>query len=200
MRKLLPIYLILFSCVFSEQINHGSVKVNRFNDVWKQFTDVENNFKYDQSEDLIYMYTYNYTTTAHLLNKEHREILISIVDKYLEWNEKAISKEVTLEKNIEIDLVVRGVFKAGSDWHWSCERPSNSIIAKFFSQNTERHQLVLSFGKIQSCSNEYIDHKPDQLYIDYEEALIIKQLLTQDSIDKTIQEFEKQKSIEDDFK
>ena len=80
------------------------------------------------------------------------------------------------------------------------DNDKNSIKASFFSQNTERHQLVLSFGKIQSCSNEYIDHKPDQLYIDYEEALIIKQLLTQDSIDKSIQEFEKQKSIEDDFK
>ena len=138
--------------------------------------------------------------TAHLLNKEHRKILISIVDKYLEWNEKAISKEVTLEKIIEIDLVVRGVYKSLDEWYWSCNKPSSLIIPSFLSQNTKRHQLILSFGKIQSCSNEYMDHKPDQLYIDYEEALIIKQLLTQESIDKTIQEYEKQKSIEDDFK
>ena len=60
----------------------------------------------------------------------------------------------------------------------------------------------MSFGEIQDCSNSKwnLRPQPSQIYIDYEEALIIKQLLTQDSLDKAIQEFEKQKSIEDDFK
>lgn len=200
MKNIFIVSLLFLSFMFSEQVEHGSVEVKRWNDIWETMGDIELNFKYDKSEDKIYMYTYGYSTVAHLLNKEDRGILISIVDKYIEWNEKAISKEVTLNKRIEIDLVVRGVFKSLDDWHWSCKKPSNSIVAKFFSQNTKRHQLLLSFGEIQSCSNDYMDHKPDQLYIDYEEALIIKQLLTQGSLDKTIQEFEKQKSIEDDFK
>ena len=200
MKKIFIVSLLFLSFMFSEQIQLGLVNVNLYNEMLKNFRDVEIKFKYDQSTDQILMYTYDFRTTVHILNKEDREIFISMFDKYIEWNEKAISKEVTLEKTIEIDLVVRGVFKSVDDWHWSCERPSNSIVAGFFSQNTKRHQLVLSFGKIQSCSNKYIDHKPDQLYVDYEEALIIKQLLTQDSLDKAIQEFEKQKSIEDDFK
>jgi len=199
MRKLILVPLFFFTTLCSEQINHGTFKGKRFNDVWKQFTDVQCNFKYNNSEDMLYMYIYGYTTTAHLLDKEQRAILTSIVNKYFEWNEKAISKEVEIEKTIDIELVVRGVFNLGDEWHWSCKKPSNSIVAKFFSQNTKRHQLVLSFEKIKSCSNSYIDYKPDQLYFDYEEVLIISKLLLQEALDETMKEFEKQESIEDDF-
>ena len=58
----------------------------------------------------------------------------------------------------------------------------------------------MRFGKIQASSNQFIDHTPETLYLDYEEAVELKKALSQDLIDETILEIEKQKAIEDDFK
>ena len=198
MKNLFLVVTITF--LFSEQLQYKVVEASKWNDVWGTLTNQDINFKYDKDEDIVYMYVYDimYTST-HLLDKKSRETLSSIIDKYFEWNEKAISKEVEIKKNIEIDLDVRGVFKLGDEWYWSSKIPSSSIQGKFFSQNVKRHQLLLIFGKIQASSNEYMDHKPETLYLDFEEAVELKKALSQDLIDEVILKIEKQKAIENEF-
>ena len=56
----------------------------------------------------------------------------------------------------------------------------------------------MEFEKITS-SNEYIDHKPEAIYLTYENVLELKKIISENEISQVIMKINKQKSIEDDF-
>ena len=201
MNKMLMILVVLFfsNTLQAEQEAYQKVTGYHYNDVWKSMSDFNFDLRYDSSEDKVYIYIPEFVhTVAYELDKEDRQQLIVILDKYFEWQKKAIEMEVELEKNID-DIELKGYFKLGDDWHSSCKK-SCLIRLSFFSQNITRHQLVFSFGKINACYNEYSDHKPDQVYMDYDDAVILKGALTQEKLQAVVKEIEKKKSIEDAFK
>jgi hypothetical protein len=200
MNKILKLFFIIsLNLLFADQEAYQKVTGYHYNDVWKSMNDFSLDIRYDIGEDKVYIYIPEFIhTVAYELDKEDRQKLITILEKYFEWQNKAIEMEVELEKNID-DVVLKGYFKLGDDWRSSCKK-SCLIRLSFFSQNTTRHQLVFSFGKINACYNEYSDHKPDQVYMDYNDAIILKSALTQEKLQSVINEVEKKKSIEDAFK
>jgi len=200
MKKVIILFFVVISTfAFSEQEAYQKVVGYHFNDVWKSMSDFNFDLRYDIGDDKVYIYIPEYIqTVAYELDKDDRKKLIDIIDKYFEWHQKAIEMEVELEKNID-DVELKGYYKLGDDWHYSCKK-SCLVRSSFFSQNTTNHQLVFSFGKIQSCYKEYSDHKPDQIYMNYDDVFILKSALTEEKLQAVIKEVEKKKSIEDAFK
>ena len=200
MNKFIILVFLIFSTIlFADQELYQKVTGYHFNDVWKSMSDFNLDLRYDIDEDKVYIYIPEFIyTVAYELDKEDRQKFISVLEKYLEWQQKAIEMEVKLEKNID-DVELKGYFKLNDDWQSSCYK-SCLIRFSFLSQNTTRHQLVFSFGKINACYNEYSDHKPDQVYMEYDDAVILKDALTEEKLQTVIIEVEKKKSIEDAFK
>lgn len=64
----------------------------------------------------------------------------------------------------------------------------------------ERHQLTMSFGKIMDSSNEYLSHKPETLYFEYNNVVQFKKAISKEGIEKALAKKKKQESIEDEFK
>ena len=87
-------------------------------------------------------------------------------------------------------------FTYGDEWFWD---RSALIVGTFFSRNSQTHELVLQFEKITSRSNEYIDHKPEALYLTYKDVLELKKIISENEISQVIMKINKQKAIEDDF-
>lgn len=193
--------MLLFNCLlFAGQERYLIVKGNYYNDVWKTLGERNLDLRYDIKEDKVSIYFKEFiTTVAYELDKLDRGIFTALIDKYIEWRNKAIEMEVKLEKTIG-DFRLRGYFKLGDDWHSSF--PSSwkpcLVTASFLSQNKERHQFVLSFGKIRT-RNEYINHKPETLYFDYDDVLILREGLTVEKLMEVKKEVEKKKAIEDAF-
>jgi|TARA_B100001971_G_C18050446_1_gene462559 hypothetical protein len=200
MNKFIILVFLIFSTIlFADQELYQKVTGYHFNDVWKSMSDFNLDLRYDIDEDKVYIYIPEFIyTVAYELDKEDRQKFISVLEKYFEWQQKAIEMEVKLEKNID-DVELKGYFKLNDDWQSSCYK-SCLIRFSFLSQNTTRHQLVFSFGKINACYNEYSDHKPDQVYMEYDDAVILKDALTEEKLQTVIIEVEKKKSIEDAFK
>ena len=111
MRKILIIFLLIGLIFTQEQTSYGKVGYKYYNDLMGQFFTEKLNFNYSLENDTSYMYYGEVlTNSAYLFTKKEREILNDIIDKYIEWRQKAIEKEVTLEKKIEIDLRSEAAF------------------------------------------------------------------------------------------
>lgn len=91
--------------LFAQETQLGKVKAKKFNDLLSQFIDTSLTFSYAPDSETIGMYQKStLATSAHLMQKDDRDTLVQIVDKYLEWRETAIANEVEIEKKIEIDF------------------------------------------------------------------------------------------------
>ena len=195
---IISLFLFISNFTLAEQESYQEITAYHYNDVWKRMSDFQMDIRYDIGEDKIFIYIPEFLqTVAYELDKEDRQKLIAIIDKYFEWRQKAIEMEVKLEKSIE-DIDLMGYYKFGDDWSSSCNK-SCIVQTSFFSQNTTRHQLVFTFGKIQACYNQYSDHKPDQVYMDNDDVIILKEALTEERLQSVIKEVEKKKQIENAF-
>ena len=135
-------------------------------------------------------------TAAYLMNQEDKDALIQILDKYLEWRLKAIENKVKIEKKIDIDFDSFAAFFYGGSLHLA---ENGKISGTFFSRNETTHELVLTFDDLVSRENEYIDHKPESVYIEYENILEFKKLLSDQKIDEVIEEIKKQNEVDSLF-
>ena len=123
--------------------------------------------------------------------------MTNIIQKYKDWNKKASTKGIKLDKEIARLKTKKAFWKWGDDWHSS--RPIY-VTFQFFSQSTQKHQLVLLFSKMQSPYNQYSDHQAETLYFDYSEALKLIRVFSKQRFEKFKKELERKKNIEDEFK
>ena len=198
-KKIIYLLVLISSIVFAGQDQYQLVTAHHYNDVWKSLRSFNLDLRYDIGDDMVYIYIQEFVqTVAFKIDKKDRQIMIARLDKYLEWQQKAIEMEVELEKNIG-DIYLKGYYELGDDWHNSCKK-SCMIRFIFKSQNTKWHQVVFSFGKIQDCNNEYSTHTPEQIYMEYKDVLILKEALTEERLKAVIKEIKKKNLIEDVFK
>ena len=176
----------------------NEITAKRFNDVWKSFSDVPLRLTFEEATGNVSIYFMDTMFAVALeFDQAAKDTLILRVNKYLAWNDKAIEKQVKLEKLIG-NVEFTGWFKTGDDWHRTSLNGAITAVT-FFSQNTNTHQMVLVFSKFESASNSIIDHKPDALYFDMQSAkLLVKQLSTE-YIQEKLKEIGEQKEIEDEF-
>lgn len=107
---------------------------------------------YNEEEAVFYLnVNEGYETVAMMLSKEELAVLIGLMRKFIEWNDLAIEKQVTLDKEI-------GTFRDhlfwtyGGDWHagWS------DFSCKFVSGSVNIHFMSIFSSKAVSLQNEYV--------------------------------------------
>ena len=196
MKKII-LLLCFFGIVFSQETFYGEVKGKTLNEIYGQFLDSSLKLSYDQDTESIGLYTKDIlATTVYYFKKDEKDPLIEIIDKYLEWRLTAISNEVKIQKTIDITFNSLAGFTYGDELFG--DRSAN-ITGIFFSRDKKNHELVLSFDKLVSFSNEFIDHKPENVYLEYEKVLELKKLLSDEKISEVEIDIKKQKEIENLF-
>lgn len=198
------ILIVLLGLIFShytyaEQITYKSdLKYKYYNNVWKKQTDKGVFLKYDPSNHHMYMYIEETLGISAIeLDRKSMDKLVNAIEKYNEWNKKASSEGVTLEKEITKINPIGYFNQVGETWHFGT---GQEFSDHFFSQNKNTHQLVLSFPNIASNSNDFIKHKINTMYLTYKQANIIRNALADKSIKTFLVKHTKQKSIESEFK
>ena len=90
--------------------------------------------------------------------------MLAAVDKYLEWNQKAVKQKVKLDK--EIDYFGGQVsFKTAAGTKGTV---NVTFYTRFFSQSPSRHQFLIRISSIKTDSYNTIEI--NQIYLDYDQV------------------------------
>ncbi|WP_156878990.1 hypothetical protein [Oceanobacter kriegii] len=196
---LLVIGLVVSGASFGEAIQYTSeITPKYFNDVWKKQYDMATRIDYDLERKIFDFYIKeNLYLTGFTITRDQANSLIEAIDKYKEWNLKASSKKVMLEKEISKVNTYQTFWKVGNgDWNFGY---GVSLSVIFFSQSDEIHQLVVSFPKFKNKYNEYSSHNPETIYLGYKEAMKLRDALTEKAVLGFIEKSKKQALIESEF-
>lgn len=201
MRKIIfIIFALVYSC-FSINADEYLIyqgSAYQYNDFLKGFVDAQFLIKYDDEEEIYYIFTSDIFNDIWIdITSEQLAAIRSTVSKFIDWEKIATDKQVEIDKQIpdsEIDTSI--TWKYGDDWYFG----SNfKIYFSAFSQNTERHQLVISSNKVDSKKNKYISAKLDTLYLDIDQVLSFDNGINQGKIQEIINEHNKMKKNQDLF-
>ncbi len=190
-------FLLLFG--FPKDIEISTLTTYTYNDTFKNFDTNELLIFYD-SERKSYSLAVNdiFGLSTIELKKENRETFIAALDKYFEWEEKAIQIKAKIEKEINrVPVEIRWEF--GDTWYASRLRDKPKMYINFFSQSETRHQLVLQFSKVESYLNEYIDKKVESLYFNKDLVLKLKEAFSPKLRQEKIRAAEEQEKLENEF-
>ena len=158
-----------------DEFAYDGLNAFMFNDLLKQLDQTDVQLSVRPKENVIALYYRDYLgLNCVRINNRNRISLMDLIDKYVQWNGTALQNGDTLERDI-------GLFKYGLSWEMGDEWYSESYAEEtstgrvsFFSQSSRRHQMVITFAKSHSLSNEYITRKPGQLYFDLEQAVNLR--------------------------
>lgn len=175
-----------------------SIKPTQYNEIWSKHFESDFKINYDPDDDTFVFYSdETLTIFGFVIDRSQADSLMSIIDKYKDWNIKASNKKVKLEKEIASFPVKFIFWKMGDEWSVDT---SSRVSAYFFSQTDQVHQLVFIFPKAVSINNEYDTHTGEPLYFDWNNALELRRVLTRASVNNFIEEVKKQAKIESEFK
>ena len=140
-------------------------------------------------EDWIYTYTLDLTI-------QDRENILLSISKYKEWQEIAISNKVEVEKDINNFKISRIYWGTPNNFDKIMNKPE--ITLRIFSQNIERHQLVITSEKLKS---EYSTDDLPIIYLEYDEVIKLEKILSEENISNSIlKEVEKTSKADELFK
>lgn len=199
-RLMLSILIITFLFGISsakEYTVRKGLKASTWNEFMKGLTETDLRLNYDDESGHFLLYVDSPVFPIAIeLKDDIRETLLGYIKKYKEWNSKASSKGIELEKVIG-KISAKVYFRYGDEWFIDYY---TTIQVKFFSQNPQRHQLIIGFGKLTSSSNQYISRTPDTLYLWWRNAIALENAIGNQAKAKYIKEIEKKKNIQDEFK
>lgn len=132
-----------------------------------------------------------------LIDEPRRNRIISIINKYIEWNKQASANNVNLEKEIDTVNVTDICFSLGNENYVAY---SADIKFSFSSENTKTHRLGIDFEEFHGRQNEFVTFKPQDLYLNYSSAVKLRDALTDESLNKSIANMKKEKAISEQFK
>jgi hypothetical protein len=204
-RKFIPTALFLAVCVLvaggsavAEESVYGQLKAAQYNEVWKNQFASDLLVRYDDTRGRLAFYSdETLTTFVFYLTRSEADSLARRIAKYQKWNRQATEKGVAIEKEIgTVDADFSG-WRMGDEWSVGT---SFAFNVSFFSQNTKVHQMVLSFPKLQSRSNEFDTHTAETLYFGWDEAAALAKLLQPGALDAWLAKHKTQKAVEEEFK
>jgi len=199
-----PIHLLILSAFIlsagayaDSKKYRNDINPKRYNSVWEKQFETASRLDYDPEKKTFDFYVKeSLFLSGFTMTRENADQLIKAIEKYEEWNKKAIEKEVTLEKDIS-EISLKDIFwQSGDDWRFSGK---TQTTASFFSQSKTRHQFILMFPKVTDKYNKYSDHKPDIIYFDFAEAVKFKEALKEESIKAFLKKTEEQAKIDAEF-
>lgn len=175
--KSLIIVIIFVVTLFAKQHSvNNDLTWKYWNDVWKTYSTEEMSLKYDNDEDMWYLYFYGVSTYA--LSFKNPTELLGVISKYKEWNITASQNNVEIMK--EISSINDGLvwWKTFDDWNNS----SQNIKAMFMSWSPQRHAFVLA-GNVTSRTNSYRS-KVIQITLDWNQVIDLEKALSPESLER----------------
>ncbi len=172
-------------------------KYGEYNEYSKSLTLEDYAIKYDDEEDVFYLRTSDWMNNAWtFLTRDDLAQLRKNFEKYFEWEKLAVEKQTTIEKEIpDSKINTRVVWEFGDDWY-SYKGFTLSFI--FFSQDANRHQLVLLSNKATS-SNQFVTFQIEGFYFDKSQIQELYDAISEENIEAKIKEIQNQKDMEDLF-
>lgn len=193
------IFLLFFSIAISKEYKvESGLKANIYNDILGGFVDQNMHLSYDTEDKKFLLYIdYMIWPIAIEFTDTLRITLLTYIEKYKEWNKKASQKGVKLEKEIGVLPQTTVWFKSGDSWEIDF---SVVIHVKFFSQSTQKHQLIIYLETLTSADNKYITNQPEALYFWWKNVVAFEKAIIDESIEVYINEVQEKQNIEEEFK
>ena len=125
---------------------------------------------------------------AAIFTKEKRMELLVAIKKYKKWNKIAIDNKVEHIKNIA-SFPISGVI----DFNTDMVAYDPNVTIRFASNSITDHFLVFIFHKTL-INNKLSQIKPDGFFLDYENVLLLEELLQEDNfVTKTSEGLERKR-------
>ncbi len=200
----LIIYLFV-STTLKAEVNPEEITYFKFNSKmmdWRTgYPALQIKFTYVEENYLVNIYYQSgRVLIALLLNKENQEKLLEYINKYEEWQKKAVEKKITLKRKmgtIESEIFI----KYGEFWH-----EGSPVIEKiyFFSLDKNTHQFLIQPIRTVAKYYQLFSVEPDILYFNYQDTLTLKKALQkefiQSQVKKRMEELKSIEALEDEFK
>ena len=123
-----------------------------------------------------------------------RLAMSKLLDKYFEWRSIAIENKVSSMQKVIGEIEANFLWRIGEVGE--VQRDKASITLGFLSQTATRHQLFVRFPKVEDDSS----HKFNSWYLDEEQARLLAKCISQEYIEKKVEESKKGAATRDLFK
>ncbi len=133
-------------------------KIIKFN--CSSFYDREVTFKYDDEENVYYIYRSTYSSAYwFILTPAKLEKLRANLNKVQEWSKLAKEKKASISKELpDSNISVEGIMNRGNDWYstrWNIDL--NFFFVSQVNEESEFISLLLRGGEEESSQNEFVD-------------------------------------------
>lgn len=196
MKKQILLLLLLFSLsyLYAGEYLLSTEKCSTFNSYTSTMSPAKIEIRHstDLPERILLKYKSVYFTLDDVAMKCFR----IAIEKYFEWEEIAIKNEADIEKAIPVRITVGALW---SSWDDETCIGTGELYFTFFSQNTKRHQLVISSTKINDVLSEYRDTTLDNLYFDKIEVEQLYKDISEETIKSNLEKVKKQQDVESLF-
>ena len=194
---ILMVLLVSFT-VMADEYSLFTGNAYTYNDISKSLDKTQFLIKFDDSENTYYLFTADWMNKIWIyLSEKDIQTIRDAITKYQDWVKIAKEKQVEIDKDIpDLTIKTKVTWKFGDEWY-----SSSGMTLKFsvLSQNSQRHELVISSNKVTSRSNQFVDVKLDPLYFEEKEAADFLESLNEDNIKTLKAEYNKKKEAKDLF-
>lgn len=194
---MLMVLLVSFT-VMADEYSLFTGNAYTYNDISKSLDETQFLIKFDDSENTYYLFTADWMNKIWIyLSEKDIQIIRDAITKYQDWVKIAKEKQVEIDKDIpDLTIKTKVTWEFGDEWY-----SSSGMTLKFsvLSQNSQRHELVISSNKVTSRSNQFVDVKLDPLYFEEAEAADFLTSLDEKNLTKIKEEYNKKKEAKDLF-
>ena len=194
---MLMVLLVSFT-VMADEYSLFTGNAYTYNDLSKSLDKTQFLIKYDDSENTYYLFTADWMNKIWIyLSEKDLQTIRDAITKYQDWVKIAKEKQVEIDKDIpELTIKTKVIWQFGDSWY-----SSSGMTLKFsvLSQNSQRHELVISSNKVTSSTNKFVDVKLDPLYFEEAEAADFLTSLDEKNLTKIKEEYNKKKEAKDLF-
>ena len=194
---MLMVLLVSFT-VMADEYSLFTGNAYTYNDLSKSLDKTQFLIKYDDSENTYYLFTADWMNKIWIyLSEKDLQTIRDAITKYQDWIKIAKEKQVEIDKDIpDLTIKTKVTWQFGDSWY-----SSSGMTLKFsvLSQNSQRHELVISSNKVTSSSNKFVDVKLDPLYFEEAEAADFLTSLDEKNLTKIKEEYNKKKEAKDLF-
>ena len=194
---MLMVLLVSFT-VMADEYSLFTGNAYTYNDLSESLDKTQFLIKYDDSENTYYLFTADWMNKIWIyLSEKDLQTIRDAITKYQDWVKIAKEKQVEIDKDIpDLTIKTKVTWQFGDSWY-----SSSGMTLKFsvLSQNSQRHELVISSNKVTSSSNKFVDVKLDPIYFEEAEAADFLTSLDEKNLTKIKEEYNKKKEAKDLF-
>lgn len=193
---ILIILFIYVLCAFGSEHVLETHPVGSFNPILETIVEGEIEFRYITDGEMAGTWLEFQTSRGKIyisIVPKSEDTLKYFLNKYLEWNTKAINKSVKITKEIgdykQSCMFINNLDKAAFS--------SAHLRFKFVSSSVSKHVLMIIIDKMESAINQYVTMSKTSYILD---DIIVQDVLTTiNSLEKLRKEADRQDNIANEF-